>query len=132
MNILKKSSLLVLILLLSGCAHHSGYYSGHSDFGAVGISIDARIPLQAYSRHYQHDTYRPRSIRRRHRNYNSHHDSRHYDRYGYYRSNRYGSKHGSNHSYDRHYRDYSHYRTKKRRDRHWGGRGSRLDHVRDR
>jgi len=134
MNILAKSAILILILFLSGCAHHSGYYSGRSNFGAVGISVDARIPLYTYSRHYDHDVYRPRSIRRKYRDYDSHHDSHRYGRHDYRhdRFNRYGKKHHSKHRYDQHYQDYSHRRRKKGRDSHWGGRASRHNYDRHR
>lgn len=89
MKILTKFSLLLLLLFLSGCAHHSGYYSGRSNAASYGVSVDAYLPYSSYSTYYDRDVYIQRPIKRKYRVYQQPRYDRHY--------------YGKQHKYQQHY-----------------------------
>jgi len=91
MNVLKKLTVLLILLFLSGCGHHPGYYSGR------GISVGAYIPFKSYSRHDNHDAYIERPRKHKYRNYKPRKPrKRRYDNHG--------------HHYDKHYSRHNDYR----------------------
>jgi len=92
MNNFAKLTVLVLFLLLGGCAQHSGYYAGRSHSGGVGISIDSYIPFTSY---YEHDVYLRRPVKHKPHAYNSGYNEHYYDDRHHHHDNRYKSKHYS-------------------------------------
>jgi len=109
MKIFTKVSMLFLLVFLSGCAHHSGYYSGHSNNAAFGISVDSYLPYRSYSAYYDRDVYLQRPVKhKKYRDYKPHYDKRSYgkhDRYehghGKHESKRRDKKHNKYYAYKR-------------------------------
>ncbi len=113
MNILIKPSILLGVLLLSGCAHHSGYYTGHSKNVAFGLSVDSYLPHHRTFYHdydvYWPDKYHYKAYKPRHKKHNYDKYHHHFDRHDQYT----GRQHYSKHKFKKHLRD--EYRHKKGR-----------------
>ncbi len=106
MNILEKSTILALFILLSGCAQHSGYYSGRSNIGVVGIGIDSYTSLPSYPVYYGRDNYRRQYKRHKYFAYKPY-----YKGHGYF-----DGGHDERHEYTERYSKRKH----KRYDRDYG------------
>jgi len=132
MNILTKSGLLFLLLFLSGCAHHSGHYSGRSNHLAFGISIDnllpplPPLPIRPHTSFYSHDAYIHKPVvKHKYRGYKPH-KQYHSKKHGY-------DHHNSGHQYERHARNDMHQRkgkNRKGRGNHWDRPSTRKKHYR--
>jgi len=140
MNSLKKSITLLIVLFLSGCAHHSGYYSARSNSAALGISVDAYLPYRSYSNYYDHDVYLYKPQKHIYRNSKPYFRKR--DRYDhrYDKQARYEQKHQSKYHQKRqnkkhNNRDYAYSKKGKGKRNHinrWNAPATRYDDYRHR
>lgn len=138
-KILKKSITLLIVLFLSGCAHHSGYYSTYSKNAALGVSVDSYLPYRSYSTYYDHDVYIHQPDRYIYRNYQPYYRKHH--KYGrrYDRRARYDQKHQAKYHRNRHHgrndRAYAYSKRRKGKRNHinrWSGPATRNDNYRRR
>ena len=140
MNILKKSITLLIVLFLSGCAHHSGYYSARSNSAAVGVSVDAYLPYRSYSNYYDHDVYLRRPDKHVYRNSKPYFRKRdRYDHRYYDKQARNDHKHESRYNYkrrnDKRDRNYAYSKKGKGKRNHvnrWNAPATRYDNHRHR
>ena len=129
MNTLKKLTILVLLLFLAGCAHHSRYYSGRSGIGTVGIRVDN------YNPYYQeYDVYLRRPVRYKYSTYKPYYDAHSYnDKHRHYKKNhkydRSFNKHYSKRDYGKHKRGHE-YERKGKREREYARHAFKHDSYR--
>lgn len=127
MNILAKSTVVIFLLFIGGCAHHSGYYAGRSHIGRVGISVDSYIPYNAYPVdpfYHDHNVYLRRPFKRKYKAFKPRYDDYYYDH------NRSFNKHYSRRDYGRQKRAYA-YKRQGKGERGYGRRRVGRDSNRD-